>query len=102
MHVHVIALSQEFIMHKGKRVSNALYTRCNKSLESNVTSRLAHVTKLRSQILDFPPSRGVFSDFYDRLYLNAHSVLRFFLVFSLDIACIPISLHLKPRPQINI
>ena len=42
-------------MCEGKRVSNALYTLCNKSWESNVTSRLAHMTKPRSQTLDFSP-----------------------------------------------
>ena len=40
-------------MHKGKRVLNVLYTLCNKSSESNVTSCLAHVTKPSSQVLDF-------------------------------------------------
>ena len=40
-------------MHEGKKVLNALYTLCNKSSESNVTSRLAHVTKPNSQVLDF-------------------------------------------------
>ena len=49
------ALYQKFIMRKGKRVSNALYTLCNKSLESNVTSRLVHVTKPRCQTLNFSP-----------------------------------------------
>ena len=43
---------QVFIMREGKRVSNALYILCNKSLESNMTSHLAHMT---SQTLDFPP-----------------------------------------------
>ena len=42
-------------MREGKRVSNTLYTLYNKSSESNVTSRLAHVTKPRSQTLDFSP-----------------------------------------------
>ena len=32
-------------MWEGKRVSNTLYTLCSKSSESNVTSRLAHMTK---------------------------------------------------------
>ena len=40
-------------MREEKRVSNALYTLCNMSSESNVTSCLAHVTKPRSQTLDF-------------------------------------------------
>ena len=36
---------QEFIMCQGKRVLHALYTLCNKSLESNVTSCHEHITK---------------------------------------------------------
>ena len=40
-------------MRDGKRVLNTLYTLCNKSSESNMTSRLVHVTKSRSQTLDF-------------------------------------------------
>ena len=46
---------QEFIMHAGRRVSNALYTLCKKSSESNVTSRLAHVTRTSNQTLCLSP-----------------------------------------------
>ena len=46
---------QEFITCDGKRVSNSLYTLCNKSSESNVTSRLAHVTKPVCKTLGFSP-----------------------------------------------
>ena len=38
----VYIYTQEFIMCKGKRVSNTLYTLCNKSSESNVTWGLLH------------------------------------------------------------
>ena len=40
-----IHCNQEFIMGEGKGVSNVLYTLCNNSSESNMTSCLVHVTK---------------------------------------------------------
>ena len=40
-------------MRKGKRVLNALHTLCSKSSESNVASRLVHVTKPRCSTLGF-------------------------------------------------
>ncbi len=38
---------------EGKRVSNVPYTPCNMCLESNVTSRLAHVTNSRGVNFEF-------------------------------------------------
>ena len=53
MYAIKISCNQEFVMRAGRRVSNMLYALCNKSLESNVTSCLAHVTKPMSQTLGF-------------------------------------------------
>ena len=67
-------------MCEEKRVSNVLYTMCNMSLESNATSRLAHMTQPRSQgakhsiFLLTMKSIGIFRDFYDRFCSNTHSV----------------------------
>ena len=44
---YILSNVKEFILREGKRVSNVLYTLCNKSLESNVMSHLAHETKPR-------------------------------------------------------
>ena len=58
IHTYIDAYYQEFIMWEGRRVSNALYTLYNMSSESNMTSRLAHVTKPRSSTIDFSPDCG--------------------------------------------
>ena len=73
------------------------------SSESNVTSCLAHMTKPRSQTLDFYPdyeSRDVFRDFYHRFYSNAHSISLSFGIFTRYGALV--SLHSRSHPQLNI
>ena len=58
-HMHLNSNARQtsalYIMQEGKRVLNALYTLCNNSSGSNVTSHLEHMIKLRSQTLYFSP-----------------------------------------------
>ena len=64
-------------MQEEKRVPNVLCIPCNNMYsENNVTSRLAHVTKPRRELLFHPDvkSRGGFREFYDRFFMNAHFV----------------------------
>ena len=87
-------------MCEEKRVSNVLYTMCNMSLESNATSRLAHMTEPRSQgkhsiFLLTMKSIGIFRDF---MIDSAQTLIlyRILLVFSLDIMLSLLALEAMP------